>query len=139
MIAGILADKLWGAVIFFVACLAVVLIPAVVVQTVRIDGLDIFGLYAVKGYRPMYLQDEIDLGTLRQNNDKLTTGIATCNASVDNIKKEGDARTAAANAKIAAAQAQVQGLQSAIDRIKAIKSSKEICPVAGDIIRSGFQ
>lgn len=139
MIEGWLAGKLSGLVIFAVACLSVVLIPAVVVQTVRIDGLDIFGWYAVDGYRPLYLQAKIDLTTLRGNNRTLEAGITTCNASVDALKRAGDARLADAQRQVEEAATHAADLQRDIARLRAVKSSQEVCPNADMILRAGFQ
>lgn len=139
MIAAWLSGKISGLIIFCLACLSVVLLPMLVVQTVRIDGFDLAGWYVVKGFRPLYLQDENDLKTLRTNQDTLKAGIATCNGSVDALKKIGDARVADAQSKIAAAEGRALSLQAIIIKLENIKSTNEVCPVADQILRAGFQ
>ncbi len=139
MIAAWLAGKASGMIIFCVACLSVILLPMVIVQTVRIDGLDLGGWYAVKGYKPLYEGLLIENGTLRNNNDVLDRGLKTCNASVDGIAAAGKALTNATAALIAQARAGSQQLVSNAAAIKAIKSTNEKCPVADAILTRGFQ
>lgn len=139
MIEGWLAGKLSGIIIFAVACLSVILLPMVVVQTVRIDGLDLGGWYAVDGYKPLYERALTELVTLRGNNHALEHGLETCNASVDALKKAGDTMTANAQALIAAANGLQPPLAAAAAAVRAMKSSNEKCPVADAIISRGFQ
>lgn len=121
------------------AALAIIFLLCSVAQTVRINGISVFGLYAVKGYKPMWEADEKDLVTLRGNQLVLSNGLLTCNASVSALKVAGDQVTAAAQKLVDAANAAQQRLKDNISAMKAIKSSDEKCPVAESILMRGFQ
>lgn len=139
MIAAWLAGKVSGLIIFCLACLGVLLIPAMIVQTVRINGVSVFGWYAIQGYKPMYEADERDLATLRGNNAALTNGLNTCNGSIDALKLAGEHLAASTNAIIAQMEKNNAALLTNIAALKAIKSSEEKCPVADSILTRGFQ
>lgn len=139
MIAAWLAGKASGIIIFCVACLSVILLPMLVVQTVRIDGLDLGGWYAVKGYKPLYEAALVDANTLRSNNAALDHGLNTCNASVDTLKKVGDALAANAQKLIDAANKLASRANSNAAAVAAIKSTDAKCPSASAIIDRGFQ
>jgi len=140
MIATWLAGKLSGLIIFLIACLSIILVPVSAIQTVRLNGISVFGWYAVHGYKPMWEADERDLVTLRDNQQTLKTGLNACNAGVDATKAAGNAMRDAANALIAAAAANANSLKGNIAAIAAVKASPtETCPVADSIIKKGFQ
>lgn len=133
------ASNIFKLVVVILALIGIVAGPTAVIQTVRIDGLDLAGWYVVKGYRPLYLQDESDLKQSRANEGTLKTGLDACNGSVAKLKQEGDARVAAAQAKVDKAQAGLDAADAAIARMRKIASSKEVCSVADQILRAGFQ
>lgn len=139
MIAGWLAGKASGIIIFCVACLSVVLLPMVIVQTVRIDGLDLGGWYAVQGYKPQLERAQTDLATLHANNAALDHGLNTCNASVDALKKAGDIFTANAQKLIDAANGMASRANTNAAAVAAIKATDAKCPSADAIIGRGFQ
>lgn len=139
MISSWLAGKISGIIIFCVACLSVILLPMMVVQTVRIDGLDLGGWYAVKGYKPLYEAALVDVTTLRGNNAALDHGLSTCNASVDALKKAGDLFTANAQKLIDAANGLASRANANAAAVHAIKATDAKCPSAGAIIDRGFQ
>lgn len=121
------------------AALAIIFLLCAVAQTVRINGISVFGMYAVKGYKPMWEADERDLVTLRNNQLVLSNGLMTCNASVTALKVAGDNVTAAAQKLVDAANAAQHQLNGNISALKAIKSSGEKCPVAETILMRAFQ
>lgn len=121
------------------AVLAVIFLLCATVQTVRINGISVFGLYALKGYKPMYEADERDLVTLRNNQKALSDGLLTCNASVDALKVAGDKMSAAAQKLVDAAGVVQTQLKGNIAAMKAIKSSDEKCPVGESILLRAFQ
>lgn len=139
MIASWLAGKASGIIIFCIACLSVVLLPMVVVQTVRIDGLDLGGWYAVEGYKPLYERSLTELVTLRGNNAALDHGLQTCNASVDALKIAGDLLTRNAQKLIAIAGQMQSRLDGNAAAVHAMKSSDAKCPTVDAIIGRGFQ
>jgi hypothetical protein len=121
------------------AVLAVIFLLCATVQTVRINGISVFGLYAVKGYKPMYEADEKDLVTLRNNQLVLSNGLLTCNASVDALSAAGKKMSDATQKLVDAAGAVQTQLKGNIVAMKAIKSSNEKCPVAESILLRAFQ
>lgn len=139
MIATWLADKVWGIVIFCVACLSVILLPALVVQTVRINGITILGWSITDGYKPLYEKDEAALVTLRGNNAALSDGIKVCNASVDQLHAAGAKATADAQAAIADREKDAAAYLANIAALKKIKSTNEKCPVGDSILNGAFQ
>ena len=139
MIATWLAGKLSGIIIFCIACLSIILIPAVIVQTVRINGISFFGWYAVDGYKPMFERDEKDLVTYRNNQAALQNGLNICNTSVDNIAKAGKMMTDIAQELADQAKQSAEQLRGNISALQSIKSSDEKCPVADFIIQRGLQ
>ena len=77
MIAAWLASAVGKIIVFGLAILGLILIPAMVIQTIRLNGISVFGWYAVSGYKPMYEADEkalLDVTTLRANNASLSHG-----------------------------------------------------------------
>lgn len=139
MIAAWLAGKVSGIIIFCLACLGVILIPAMIVQTVRINGVSVFGWYAIQGYKPLYEADEKALTTLRGNNAALDHGLTVCNGSIDALKIAGDHLAASTNALIQEMEKNNATLLTNIAALKRIKSSEEKCPVADTILTAGFR
>ena len=139
MIAGWLAGKVSGIIIFCVACLSVVLLPMLIVQTIRIDGLDLAGWYVVKGYKPLYEAVSRNNDILKANQVTLQAGLDTCNASVKAAKLAGDKRVSAAQALIAEANKKRDKDDATIAAMRRILSSKEVCAVADTIITTGLQ
>lgn len=131
-----IADK---ALAIVAAVLAVIFLLCASVQTVRINGISIFGLYAVNGYKPMWEKDEIALVTLRDSQKALSAGLLTCNTSVNAMHDTGVKVSAAAQKLVDVANANAQQLQNNVAAIKAIKSSSEKCPVAESILMRAFQ
>lgn len=139
MIAGWLANKALGMLIFCIACLAPFLLVGMIVQTVRIDGLDLGGLYLVQGYKAEAASAEHDLDTLRSNQASLRHGLDVCNTSVDSIAKAAGMMTANAKALIDAAAPLRSAAAGAVKVINAIKSTRETCPTADSIFTEGFR
>lgn len=139
MIAGWLAGKISGIIIFLIACLSIVLLPAVVIQTVRINGISVFGWYAVSGYKPLYEADERDLVTLRGNQRELQRGLDTCNASVTSLKTASDALNKATQALIEQRLKEAEQFQSRINAVQAIKSTGAKCPSVDNVFQTGFK
>lgn len=131
-----IADKVLAMI---AAALAIILLLCASVQTVRINGISVFGLYAVKGYKPMWEQDEKDLSTLRDNQKALSAGLMTCNTSVSAMHDLGVQVSAATQKLVDVANGNAQQLQNNVAAIKAIKSSSEKCPVAESILMRAFQ
>jgi hypothetical protein len=131
-----IGDKILAIV---AAVLAVIFLLCAVVQTVRINGVSVFGLYAINGYKPMWEKDEQDLVTLRDNQKALSAGLLTCSTSVSAMHDIGVKLTDAAQKLVDAANTNAQQLQNNVAAIKAIKSSGEKCPVAESILMRAFQ
>lgn len=112
---------------------------AATVQTVRINGISVFGMYAVQGYKPLLDQADKDLGTYRANQATLQNGLNICNTSVENLGKLGDKVTKLTQQLVDMARQQAEGLRGNIAAIQSIKSSDEKCPVANSILERGFQ
>jgi hypothetical protein len=139
MITAWLASKLGKIIVLVLAVLGLVMTPAAIIQTVRINGISFFGLYAVDGYKPMYERADRANATLRGNQDTLKNAVKKCNASVDDIKTESDRLTIEVQHLVALA-ARLEGqLSGNIAAMKAIKSTTEKCPVADAILTRGFQ
>jgi hypothetical protein len=140
VIAGWLAGKASGIIIFCIACLSIILLPVAVIQTVRINGFAPFGWFTVfEGYKPKLELTLKENATLRSNNAALDNGLKTCNASVDGIAIAGKALTDATNTIVAQKKRERAQLASNIAAMKGVKSSNEKCPVADSIITRGFQ
>lgn len=138
MIAGWLAGKVSGIIIFILACLSIPLFIGMTVQAVRIDGLDLGGWYAVKGYKALYAADEANLVTLRSNQAVLSDGLKTCNASVDALSTAGKRMSDAADRLVAAAAPLLNQSQRAAAAVAAIKATGATCPSVSAIIATGF-
>lgn len=138
MIATWLAGKVSGIIIFLIACLSIVLIPAVIVQTVRLNGISVFGWYAVDGYKPMYekllFKDNILLG----NVSALQGGLDRCNVSVTGLAAAGKTMTAAAQALVDARLKEQEAFGKAISKVGAIKPTDAKCPSVDNIFNTGF-
>jgi hypothetical protein len=105
--------------------LAGCLILAVVagVQTVRINGVSIFGWYAVDGYKPMYEAAARDNSTLKTNQAALKAAIKDRNAQITALNKQSEALRA--NIKVLSARYQddTKTLQSRLAALAAAKPS----------------
>lgn len=146
MISAWLANKAFGIVCFILACMALVTIPVVVVQTVRLDGVTVLGWHIVDGAiqardAAFKARDNAlsDLGTSRANQGRLQAGLDQCNASIDNLAKTGTAITAAANKLVSQAAKSGDALKGNIVAVQAIQATAEKCPAADAIISRGFQ
>ena len=131
-----IAGKVAGPV--FLA-LAILFGAATAIQTVRINGISVFGWYAVDGYKPLYEQAILDNGTLRGNYAVVDAARKQCNASVDSLKTAGDLLTTNANILATAAQRANKDVAANISAMRNIKSTDETCPVADSIMQRGFQ
>lgn len=138
-IGGWLAGKVSGIIIFILACLSIPFFVGMVVQTVRIDGLDLGGWYAITGYKTALATDETALVTLRGNNTVLDAGLKKCNGGVTDVADAAKALHEATAALVAAKEALADQNKKNIAAINAIKSSGEKCPVAESILNAGFQ
>lgn len=136
MIEAWLANKLAAPILLG---LAILLAVGLVVQTVRINGISFFGLYAVDGYKPMYQRAALDIGTLRTNQENLVYAVKICNASVDGLKSAGDLLTAKAQGLADIAKGLQGQLTNNIAAMRAIQSTGEKCPVADAILMRAFQ
>lgn len=101
--------------------LAIILGIGLTVQTVRINGVSIFGWYAIDGYKPALAVAQKANTTYANNEQLLKRGIDDCNGSVElaraaGIKLGRDAQ-AAVDAKAGAVKAAQDG-QAAILAIK---------------------
>jgi len=132
MIASWFASKLFGPI---AAGLAALFLVGFIVQTVRIDGWPIFG----GGLREELASEKLLRVTAEQNVGTLRIGLGRCNASIDETKLVADARVAAAQAEVDRAHADAGRLQGNINRLRAIRSTSETCPVAETILEAAFQ
>lgn len=139
MIAAWLAGKVSGIIIFCVACLSVVLLPAVIIQTVRINGISVFGWYAVDGYKPMLAAEKAKATILESNQITLKSAVTACNSSIDLYAQAGKRMEAAAKQYADAAKALEDQLKTNIAAIRSIKSTDEKCPTADVILRAGLR
>lgn len=139
MIATWLAGKVSGIVIFCIACLSIVLVPALAIETVRLNGISILGWYAVDGYKPLYEKLLQQQPTLLANNATLKQEVKTCNAHVDSLAKAGQAQTAATQDAVNKAAAAQSSLVQARAALAKIKASNEQCPVADSMLKGAFQ
>jgi hypothetical protein len=83
--------------------------------------------------------DKVEISLLAGNVKSLKDGVKTCNDSILDLKKKGDAKTADANKEIAKLEGLSQQLAANVAAMKKIPSTAEKCPVADQIIQRGFQ
>lgn len=131
-----LANKLLAPILLALLILCGV---GLAIQTVRINGVSLFGWYAVDGYKPLYEAALLDNSTLKTSVSNLDTGLKTCNASVAGMKSASDRLTAQANHLIEIANGIQAKLNGNIAALRAVKSSDEKCPVADMILEKAFQ
>lgn len=124
--------------VLILAVLVVLLAAGLTIQTVRINGISLFGWYAVDGYKPLYEAADRANTTLRTNATTLQSGLDACNASVNDWKAEGDKATAAANAKIRALEAQLAAIKTARGRLASVPGSNAVCPSVDAIFEGAF-
>jgi len=138
MIASWLASKVWGIVIFCVACLSIVLIPAVVVQSVRLNGFGMLGWEITEGFRPMAIRLGNENVKLIANNLVISNGLDKCNLGVTALE---DARKAFQDEaqKLVDERLRLQKeYASRISRVNAIKATDAKCPTVDAIFNAGF-
>jgi hypothetical protein len=111
MIQTWLANKVFGLVVFALACAAVVAVPVAIVQTVRLDGVSFLGFHLIDG--AISARD-----AAFQARDKALGDLATSRANVATL----EAAVAKQNAKLRALNDETkrkQGLADAeLDRVK---------------------
>ena len=117
-LGNFLAQKI-VAPLALAACLILGVIGGV--QTVRINGVHVFGLALVDGFKPMYEAAISNNITLKANQTTLTAGLATCNSSVASAKASGEQMGAAAQLAADAKKADVALAQAEAKRLLAIK------------------
>ena len=146
MIAGWLAGKLSGILIFCVACTAPFLLIGCIVFAVQLHGISLFGWHIVDGaihgreIAEQARDDALkDLGIAHGNITNLESGLAQCNASVDKLAANGARMVSVAQQMIDTANGLRGSLAANVAAIRGIKSTDEKCPVADTIIRQAFQ
>lgn len=129
MIEGWLAGKLSGIIIFCVACMAPIFLVAWIWEAVALHGIEIpfpiFGpFHLVDGAihaRELaeHVRDKAlaDLKTCHTNTDTLTAALNKSNASIEDLHRQSDMATAAADARLALETAKRNGLQKQLDKI----------------------
>lgn len=138
MIAEILAKKIWGILIFCIACLSIVLIPAIIIQSVRLNGFSILGWEWSEGYRPLALRLERENTKLVANNLVISNGLDKCNLGVVELAKaRKDFQTEAQNLVNERLRLQ-QEYRDRISRVNAIKPTDAKCPSVDNIFNVGF-
>lgn len=156
MIEGWLAGKLSGIIIFAVACTAPFLLVFWIWEAVELHGIEIplplFGhIELVHGAIADKVMAEqardkanaardkalADLVTSQGNEATLKAGLKTCNDSVADLKKKGEAQQAKAQAAVDAALKAQKGMQSRIAALESIKPTDEKCAVVDQIFTVG--
>lgn len=138
MIAAILAKKIWGIIIFCLACLSIVLIPVSIVQSVRLNGLSFLGWEISEGYRPLALRLERENGKLVTNNLVLSNGLDKCNIGVKSMETARIAFQRAAQDLVDERLRLQKEYASRIARVGAIKATDAKCPTVDNIFTTGF-
>lgn len=146
MIAGWLAGKISGLIIFAIACLSIPLAIAAGIQTVRLDGISLFGWHLVDGAIYAEQQAEHARDRALQDLGVCHTNVKTLQASIDlqngHIKDLGD-KTAAAGAKADAAlkdaATKSQQLTQLAQKILAAKAGADQCKSADALILESVQ
>lgn len=138
MIQGWMASKIWGIVIFCVACLSVVLLPVAIVQSVRLNGFSLLGWEITEGYKPMAERLGRENGTLIRNNLVISNGLDKCNLGVTELKT---ARLAFQNEaqKLVDERLRLQKeFNTRISRVNALRPTDAKCPTIDTIFSTGF-
>lgn len=158
MIAGWLAGKLSGIIIFCIACLAPITAIGWGYEAVKLHGIGFdgpFGIHVVLAHgaildRDNAIKDKMtaeadrdrykkDLDTAHKSIGNLQGGLTQCNGSVDKLHDTGTAITAAANKLVIQAAKGQDQLKGNLAAIAAIQSTGEKCPAADAILSRGFQ
>jgi hypothetical protein len=141
MIAGWLAGKVSGLIIFCVACLAIPLAIGLGIQTVRLDGVSLFGWHVIDGalYEKQQAVQARDLalknyGICQGNEQKLNASIIEQNAKILILGRATANAQAAADEALKAAQTRTTQLQAAEARILAAKPGADQCKSADTLI-----
>ncbi len=141
MIAGWLAGKLSGIIIFCIACAAIPLAIIAGVQTVRLDGFTFLWWHIVEGAIPardaaIKARDRAltDLGTCHANVAGLEDKIAIQNGKIADLGKESADAKAKADAAYAALADARKSNAAKIAQIMAAKPGPDQCKSADDLI-----
>lgn len=146
MIATWLTGKLSGIIIFVLACLSIPLGIAAGVQTVRLDGISLFGWHLIDG--AIYAEQQAesardaalkDLGTCQSNERTLQASIAMQNGAIHDLgikTTEAEAKANAALDDVAAKSKQMAALEQ---KIMAAKPGADQCKSADALILENLQ
>lgn len=138
MIASWLSGKISIVVLFAVACLSVILLPALVVQSVRLNGFSILGWEWSEGYRPIALRLERENSKLVANNLVISNGLDKCNIGVKGLETARLSFQSEAQ-KLADEHLHLQKSYAArIAQVSTIKPTGAMCETADAIINVGF-
>lgn len=138
MIASWLASKLWGLVIFAIACLSVVLLPALIVQSVRLNGFSVLGWEWSEGFRPIALRLERENVKLVANNLVISDGLNKCNIGVKGLEAARLSFQSEAQKLVDERLRLQKEYASRIARVNAIKPTHAVCPTVDAIYNAGF-
>ncbi len=144
MIAGWLASKVWGIVIFLIACLSIILLPAVIVQSVRLNGFDLFGWTISEGwewsegYRPQALRLARENVKLVANNLVLSNGLDKCNIGVTSLEKARTAFQVEAQRFVDLSLRLQKEYADRIHAVNTIKPTDQKCVSVDKIFSAGF-
>ena len=158
MIAGWLAGKLSGIIIFVMACLMPITAIGWGYEAVKLHGIGFtgpFGIHVVLAHGAILDRDNAikdkataetardaalrDLATAHKSISNLEGGLGQCNDSIAKLAKTGNAIQDAAS-KLAALAAKGQDqLKGNLAAVQAIQSTAEKCPAADAIVTRGFQ
>lgn len=145
MIEEWLANKTIQIVAGVLALLGVVCTPVAIVQTVRLDGVSLFGWHLVDGALSARdaanaARDQAvhDRDVWKGNADRLGSGLDRCNASVDSLAAAGQRMQAAAQALVDQRLKEAKQFADRISAVGNVKSTGENCPVVDQIFSTGF-
>jgi hypothetical protein len=117
------------------ALAAIIAVPAAVVQTVRLDGISIFGWQVVDGFKPEADRLRSENATLSQNAGAYRDGLQSCNAGIERLRSASDDATKSAEAALNAARENGRELESKAVAILAKRNSdSDACAAADRLI-----